>query len=124
ELRRVLRPGGQLRALEHVRSLRPWRARLEDAIQPAWTWLAGGCHPNRDTERAVQAAGLAIEAEGRRAGGNLPPLPRPPSVCEYNALGSMLSRRDVLRGVSVAAAASGAPVRLAALAAPPPRARV
>jgi uncharacterized protein (DUF362 family) len=36
----------------------------------------------------------------------------------------MLSRRDVLRGVSVAAAASGAPVRLAALAAPPPRARV
>jgi uncharacterized protein (DUF362 family) len=36
----------------------------------------------------------------------------------------MLSRRDVLGGVSVAAAASAAPVRLAALAAPPPRARV
>ena len=69
ELRRVLRPGGQLRALEHVRSPRPWRARLEDAIQPAWTRLAGGCHPNRDTERAVEAAGFVIESEGRRAGG-------------------------------------------------------
>jgi ubiquinone/menaquinone biosynthesis C-methylase UbiE len=71
ELRRVLRPGGQLRALEHVRSLRPWRARLQDAIQPAWTRLAGGCHPNRDTERAVQAAGFAIETEGRRADGTM-----------------------------------------------------
>ena len=69
ELRRVLRPGGQLRALEHVRSLRPWRARLEDAIQPAWTRLAGGCHPNRDTERAVEAAGFVIESDGRRAEG-------------------------------------------------------
>ena len=67
----MLRPGGQLRALEHVRSLRPWRARLQDAIQPAWTRLAGGCHPNRDTERAVQAAGFAIETEGRRADGTM-----------------------------------------------------
>jgi ubiquinone/menaquinone biosynthesis C-methylase UbiE len=71
ELRRVLRPGGQLRALEHVRSLRPWRARLQDAIQPAWTRLAGGCHPNRETERAVQDAGFAIETEGRRADGTM-----------------------------------------------------
>jgi SAM-dependent methyltransferase len=71
ELRRVLRPGGQLRALEHVRSLRPWRARLQDAIQPAWTRLAGGCHPNRDTERAVHAAGFAIETEGWRADGTM-----------------------------------------------------
>ena len=71
ELRRVLGPGGQLRALEHVRSLRPWRARLQDAIQPAWTRLAGGCHPNRETERAVQDAGFAIETEGRRADGTM-----------------------------------------------------
>jgi ubiquinone/menaquinone biosynthesis C-methylase UbiE len=69
ELRRVLRSDGQLRALEHVRSPRPWRARLEDAIQPAWTRLAGGCHPNRETERAVEAAGFVIESEGRRADG-------------------------------------------------------
>jgi ubiquinone/menaquinone biosynthesis C-methylase UbiE len=71
EVHRVLRPGGALRALEHVRSTVAWRARVQDAIQPAWTWLAGGCHPNRDTERAVEAAGFTIEDEGRRARANL-----------------------------------------------------
>jgi ubiquinone/menaquinone biosynthesis C-methylase UbiE len=67
EVRRVLREGGTLRALEHVRSTRPWKARWQDFVQPAWTRVAGGCHPNRDTERTVEAAGFGIEAEGRRA---------------------------------------------------------
>jgi ubiquinone/menaquinone biosynthesis C-methylase UbiE len=71
EARRVLRPDGQLRMLEHVRSTRPWKARLQDRLQPAWTWLAGGCHPNRETERAVEAAGFRIEGEGRRAKGDM-----------------------------------------------------
>jgi ubiquinone/menaquinone biosynthesis C-methylase UbiE len=81
EVRRVLRPDGVLRALEHVRSTRPWRGRVQDWIQPAWTRLAGGCHPNRDTERTVEAAGFAIEADGRRARANLRRFaarPRPP----------------------------------------------
>jgi len=67
EVRRVLRPGGTLRALEHVRSTRRWKARVQDWIQPAWTRFAGGCHPNRETERTVEAAGFTIEAESRRA---------------------------------------------------------
>ena len=67
EAHRVLRADGTLRALEHVRSTRPWKARFQDWMQPAWTRLAGGCHPNRDTERAVETAGFTIEAEGRRA---------------------------------------------------------
>ena len=71
EVRRVLRPDGTLRALEHVRATRRWKARVQDAIQPAWTWLAGGCHPNRETERLVEAAGFVIDAEGRRAEANL-----------------------------------------------------
>ncbi|MBI4010919.1 MAG: class I SAM-dependent methyltransferase [Candidatus Rokubacteria bacterium] len=71
ELRRVLRPGGTLRALEHVRSLAPWKARLQDAVQPFWTRLTGGCHPNRDTERTVEEAGFRIEPEGRRAKGDM-----------------------------------------------------
>ncbi len=71
ETRRVLRPDGELRALEHVRSRHPWGARWQDMIQPAWTWLAGGCHPNRDTERTVEAAGFVIGDEGRRAQGNM-----------------------------------------------------
>ena len=71
EVRRVLRADGTLRALEHVRSTRRWKARYQDWIQPAWTRLAGGCRPNRDTERTVEAAGFTIEAEGRRAEADL-----------------------------------------------------
>jgi ubiquinone/menaquinone biosynthesis C-methylase UbiE len=71
EVRRTLRPGGTLRMLEHVRSERPWRARVQDLIQPAWTRVAGGCRPNRDTERTVEEAGFTIEPATRRARGNM-----------------------------------------------------
>ena len=71
EARRVLQPGGELRMLEHVRSTTPWKARLQDRLQPLWTRLTGGCHPNRETERLVEAGGFAIEADGRRARGDL-----------------------------------------------------
>jgi len=71
EVRRVLRPDGELRMLEHVRSTRAWKARLQDLLQPVWTWITGGCHPNRDTERAVEAGGFQIEEEGRRAKGDM-----------------------------------------------------
>lgn len=71
EARRVLRRAGQLRMLEHVRARGPWRARCQDAIQPAWTRLTGGCHPNRETERAVEAAGFRIEPGEHRARGTM-----------------------------------------------------
>ncbi|HTY78247.1 MAG TPA: class I SAM-dependent methyltransferase [Candidatus Bathyarchaeia archaeon] len=69
EVRRVLRADGQLRMLEHVRSTTAWRARLQDVIQPLWTRIMGGCHPNRETERVVEAAGFLIDASERRAKG-------------------------------------------------------
>jgi ubiquinone/menaquinone biosynthesis C-methylase UbiE len=71
EVARVLARGGALRMLEHVRSTGRLRAWLQDRVQPAWTWIAGGCHPNRDTERTVEGAGFLIEEEGRRARGNM-----------------------------------------------------
>lgn len=71
ELRRVLGPAGVLRMLEHVRSPRRWKGRVQDAVQPCWTRLTGGCHPNRDTERAVEAAGFRIDPESRRAKGDM-----------------------------------------------------
>ena len=71
EVKRVLRASGQLRMLEHVRAQGQLAARLQDAIQPIWTWITGGCHPNRDTERAVEQAGFAIEYRERRARKNM-----------------------------------------------------
>ena len=71
EVRRVLRPGGRLRMLEHVRATGALRARLQDLVQPAWTRIAGGCHPNRQTERTVESAGFVIEEEGRRSKGTM-----------------------------------------------------
>jgi ubiquinone/menaquinone biosynthesis C-methylase UbiE len=67
EMIRVLAPGGTVRALEHVRSPLPWKARLQDWTQPAWTAISGGCHPNRETERTLEEAGLVIDPGTRRA---------------------------------------------------------
>lgn len=61
EMRRVLRPSGHLRFYEHVRAEDPGKARLQDRVEGIWSRLAGGCHPNRDTLRAISEAGFRIE---------------------------------------------------------------
>lgn len=69
EIGRVLHPEGQLRMIEHVRHSHPTLARIQDGVQPMWTWVTGGCHPNRDTEAAVERAGFRIDPEDRVARG-------------------------------------------------------
>ena len=59
-LRRTLGPGGELRFYEHVRSDRPWIGRAEDLLDPLWSRVAGGCHPNRDAIGSISAAGFQI----------------------------------------------------------------
>jgi len=61
EFARVLRPRGELRFYEHVRSERPGFARYQDAIDHLWPRLMGGCHPNRDTLAAIRHAGFEVE---------------------------------------------------------------
>ena len=74
ELRRVLRPGGQLRFFEHVVSRSPLKATVQRALEASvWPRLAGGCHPARDTAAAIERAGFAIEACER-----LGPAPKQP----------------------------------------------
>ena len=68
EIRRVLRPDGALRLLEHVRHPGV-RGALQDAVQPAWTAIAGGCRPNRETEAALAQAGFEVVPGTRRARG-------------------------------------------------------
>ena len=65
EMRRILKPGGQLRYYEHVRSASRVRALLEDLITPLWSRAGGGCHPNRRTSDAVRRAGFRIDSERR-----------------------------------------------------------
>ena len=65
EVKRVLRPDGSLRMIEHVRSRRAWKAAFQDRVQPLWTWASGGCRPNRETERAVENAGFVIDTGDR-----------------------------------------------------------
>jgi ubiquinone/menaquinone biosynthesis C-methylase UbiE len=73
EVRRVLRPGGQLLFVEHVRADDPVRARWQDRLERPWGVIAGGCHPNRETAAALARAGFEVEIAER---GDLPMLPR------------------------------------------------
>ena len=61
ELGRVLRPGGQLRFYEHVRSRDAWFARFQQAADLVWPRLMGGCHVQRQTRAAIGRA-FTIEA--------------------------------------------------------------
>ncbi|HWS82458.1 MAG TPA: class I SAM-dependent methyltransferase [Rubrobacter sp.] len=60
EVRRILRPGGRLLFIEHVRAAGSM-ARWQDRLEPLWRRLFGGCHPNRDTVAAIEEAGFEIE---------------------------------------------------------------
>jgi ubiquinone/menaquinone biosynthesis C-methylase UbiE len=59
EIRRVLKPSGTLRFIEHVR-YDDFRGRVQDRVLPVWRYVAAGCHPNRRTVEAIEAAGFAI----------------------------------------------------------------
>ena len=61
ELMRVIRPGGELRFFEHVRSDAAMHAAAQLTVQPVWSRLGGGCHPARNTEQAIRDAGFEIE---------------------------------------------------------------
>jgi ubiquinone/menaquinone biosynthesis C-methylase UbiE len=62
EMRRVIRPGGELRFMEHVSSEWPGQRRIQRladaAFRPA---LFGGCHAGRDTLAAITAAGFTVK---------------------------------------------------------------
>ena len=78
EVRRVLKPGGALLFFEHVRSENEKHARWQDRLRRPWGWVAGGCHPNRDTVANLEAAGFRIETLRRFPWG--PPSPARPHV--------------------------------------------
>jgi ubiquinone/menaquinone biosynthesis C-methylase UbiE len=77
EIRRVLKPGGALLFVEHVRSESPRLARWQDRLERPWGIVAQGCHPNRDTVGALRAAGFKVELVERGELQLAPPIVKP-----------------------------------------------
>jgi len=77
EAARVLRPGGRLLFLEHVRADDPGLARWQDRLEGVWGYMAAGCHPNRDTLAAIEASGFTVEELERGRFPKAPPLVKP-----------------------------------------------
>ncbi len=62
EIARVLRPGGSLVFLEHVRSQSPGKAKFQVAFDRSRVWptMAGGCHCSCQTIEGMERAGFEI----------------------------------------------------------------
>lgn len=58
QMRRVLKPTGQLLVCEHGRAPEPRLARWQDRLTPWWKPLAGGCHLNRDVAAMLRDGGF------------------------------------------------------------------
>jgi ubiquinone/menaquinone biosynthesis C-methylase UbiE len=77
ETRRVLRPGGTILFLEHVRSDSPRTARWQDRLERPWRFFGAGCHCNRDTLATLEGAGFAVGELVRDQIPKAPPIVRP-----------------------------------------------
>jgi AhpD family alkylhydroperoxidase len=71
EGRRVLRPGGTMRFLEHGRSRRTRVAWWQTRLAPTWSRATGGCRLDHDVRSAIESAGMRITQERIRGGGLL-----------------------------------------------------
>lgn len=67
EICRVLRPGGRLLMLEHVRGSPPLLSRLTDLLNIPWFALNRSCRLNRQPEVDLRDAGFEIVAAERHA---------------------------------------------------------
>ena len=66
EVRRVLKPAGQLIFCEHGAAPDRWVRRFQEALTPAWRWVGGGCHLNREIPALLQAGGFRIQTMDSR----------------------------------------------------------
>ena len=82
EMFRVLKPGGELRFLEHVRADSSRLQRMQRvADATVWPFLFGGCHVSRDTASEIEQVGFEVECAERFAFPELPfAMPASPHV--------------------------------------------
>lgn len=77
EAARVLKPGGRLLFVEHVRAEDPGLAAWQDRLEKPWRFLGDGCHCNRDTVAAIEASPLMLGPLRRDRLPKAPPIVRP-----------------------------------------------
>jgi ubiquinone/menaquinone biosynthesis C-methylase UbiE len=77
EIKRVLKPDGQLLFLEHVRSHNPGLAKWQDRLERPWRFLGDGCHCNRDTLSAISTAGFNLGEVENDELPKAPPIVKP-----------------------------------------------
>lgn len=82
QMRRVLRPAGQLLFCEHGAAPDGGVRRWQDRLNGVWGGLAGGCHLNREIAPLIQAAGFRFDDVQSVY------LPRTPRFAGYNTWGS------------------------------------
>lgn len=94
ELRRVLKPGGRLLFLEHVRSDDPRIARWQDRLNGINRFIAYGCNCNRSTLDTIRAAGFSVASLERTQLPKAPPFVRPlvVGIAERTASDGVVSR--------------------------------
>lgn len=81
EMRRVLKPGGELVFVEHGRSSDPGVAQWQDRLDPLWSRIALGCHLNRPMDVLLRAAGFELHSLERFR------LPKSPALFAETYLG-------------------------------------
>ena len=78
EARRVLRPGGELRFLEHVGAHdNPGRRRWQERVEPMWKVAAEGCHLTRETAQTIENADFEMRDLTRESMRKAWPILRP-----------------------------------------------
>jgi len=77
EAARVLKPGGKLLFVEHVRAEDPGLAHWQDRLERPWRFFGDGCHCNRDTARAIEAGPFEQVQVAHAEMPKAPPIVRP-----------------------------------------------
>jgi ubiquinone/menaquinone biosynthesis C-methylase UbiE len=77
ETARVLKPGGKLLFIEHVRAEGTGLARWQDRVEKPWRFFADGCHCNRDTVATIEASPMRLDQVEQGALPKAPPIIRP-----------------------------------------------
>lgn len=77
EAARILKPGGKLLFVEHVRAEDTGLARWQDRLEKPWRFIGDGCHCNRDTVATIKASPLSLESVERGQLPKAPPIVRP-----------------------------------------------